>query len=278
VIGDEESVSRAINVGSNTSLFGFRSIDRAGQPDLVVAAPAGPEELTLGLGREDLSIFVLFATAVGAVAALWLSGIAARQLARPIGSLRTAALVGGWRATHPRRRTDGRVPSGVRRVSTNGVRSQREPLGVEDAQRRIMAILRNVASGGLPSTPGRVLLANPRADVLLDAAAGNAARRCRPASFTEAVARVLAGHEEDGPRAADARRRARAARLPNAARRRRHHARRCPQVARAQRAAVRWRQVAHEIKNAHAHPAGRPAPAGHAPTSAGTSIVCSSRT
>jgi nitrogen fixation/metabolism regulation signal transduction histidine kinase len=36
-------------------------------------------------------VLVLFATAVGAVAALWLSAVAARQLARPIGALRTAA-------------------------------------------------------------------------------------------------------------------------------------------------------------------------------------------
>jgi hypothetical protein len=92
VIGDEESISRPLAIGTSTALFGFRSIDRPNLPDLVVAAPAGPEELTLGLGRDDLSVFVLFATAVGAVAALWLSGIAARQLARPIGSLRTAAL------------------------------------------------------------------------------------------------------------------------------------------------------------------------------------------
>src|SRR5205814_2233047 len=43
VIGDEESVSRALSIGAATVLFGFRSIDRPGRPDLVIAAPAGPE-------------------------------------------------------------------------------------------------------------------------------------------------------------------------------------------------------------------------------------------
>ena len=46
----------------------------------------------LGRRARDLGVLVLFATAIGALAALWLSGIAARQLARPIGSLRHAAL------------------------------------------------------------------------------------------------------------------------------------------------------------------------------------------
>src|SRR5207249_384256 len=51
VIGDEESTSRALSIGQGTALFGFRSIDRPTQPDLVIAAPAAPEEVTLGLGR-----------------------------------------------------------------------------------------------------------------------------------------------------------------------------------------------------------------------------------
>src|SRR5262249_39041513 len=77
VIGDEESTSRSFEIGPVPTLFGFRSIDRPGQPDLVLASPARADERALGRGRNDLSIFVLFATAVGALGALWLSGIAA---------------------------------------------------------------------------------------------------------------------------------------------------------------------------------------------------------
>ena len=202
VLGDEESVSRALSIGSTSALFGFRSIDRPALPDLVVAAPAGPEEVTLGLGRDDLSIFVLFATAVGAVAALWLSGIAARQLERPIGSLRRAALslAGGERL--PPLDAEPTVEfrpvfAAFRRMAAdlNASRSQ-----LEEAQRRIAAILRNVASGVIAvDGTGHVLLANPRADVMLDASLppGTQLSDVAPAKLLEAVKRVFNGAPEE---------------------------------------------------------------------------------
>ncbi|HEY2853582.1 MAG TPA: ATP-binding protein [Gemmatimonadaceae bacterium] len=202
VIGDEESVSRPIDIGTTNTLFGFRSIDRPGLPDLVLAAPAGPEELTIGLGRDDLSIFVLFATAVGAVAALWLSGIAARQLARPIGSLRHAALAlaGGERL--PPLDADPTaefrpVFAAFRRMASD-LNASRSAL--EEAQRRMAAILRNVASGVIAvDRRGRVVLANPRADDLLDVALppGTPLAEVAPPELMEAVARVVAGSEDD---------------------------------------------------------------------------------
>lgn len=202
VIGDEQSVSRPIDIGTATTLIGFRSIDRPGLPDLVLAAPAGPEELTLGLGRDDLSIFVLFATAVGAVAALWLSGIAARQLARPIGSLRQAALAlaGGERL--PPLDADPTVEfrpvfAAFRRMASD-LNASRSAL--EETQRRIAAILRNVASGVIAvDRSGRVVLANPRADDLLDVALppGTSLAGVAPPQLMEAVARVIAGSEDD---------------------------------------------------------------------------------
>jgi two-component system nitrogen regulation sensor histidine kinase NtrY len=201
VIGDEESVSRPVLVGPATTLFGFRSIDRPGAPDLVIAAPAGPEELTIGLGRDDLSIFVLFATALGAVAALWLSGIAARQLARPIGSLRHAALaLAGGERLPP---LDAEPTAEFRPVFTafrrmaadlNASRS-----ALEETQRRIAAILRNVASGVIAvDSQGRVVLANPRADALLDVALppGTSLADVAPPELMQAVARVAAGEDD----------------------------------------------------------------------------------
>jgi signal transduction histidine kinase len=259
VIGDEESLSRPMPVGATTTLFGFRSIDRPSMPDLVVAAPAGPEELTLGLGRDDLSVFVLFATAVGAVAALWLSGIAARQLARPIGSLRTAALslAGGERL--PPLDSEPTVEfrpvfAAFRRMAAD-LNASRSAL--EDAQRRIAAILRNVASGVIAvDSAGHVLLANPRADVLLDAALppGTRLSDVAPEKLTEAVSRLFAGGPEEV-----------AFELPMRGGEQELRVRLTPladavvitlddvtQVARAQRV-LAWgemaRQVAHEIKN-----------------------------
>ena len=94
----------------------------------MIGAPARADELTLGRRRRDLGVLVLFATAVGALAALWLSGIVARQLARPIGTLRQAALsiAGGARTLSFDDRADGGVQSGVQRVSSNGGRPQLE--------------------------------------------------------------------------------------------------------------------------------------------------------
>jgi nitrogen fixation/metabolism regulation signal transduction histidine kinase len=58
----------------------------------VLAAPSRPDVVGLDRRRRDLGIFVLFATALGALGALWLSGLAARQFSRPIGALSSGAL------------------------------------------------------------------------------------------------------------------------------------------------------------------------------------------
>jgi signal transduction histidine kinase len=202
VIGDEESVSRPADIGTARTLFGYRSLDRPGIADLVLAAPAGPEELTLGLGRDDLSIFVLFATALGAAAALWLSGIAARQLARPIGSLRTAALALAAGDRLPPLDTEPTaefrpVFTAFRRMASD-LNASRSAL--EETQRRIAAILRNVASGVIAvDASGRVVLANPRADDLLGVKLppGTSLADVAPAELMEAVTRVGSGDSDD---------------------------------------------------------------------------------
>ena len=88
----EATDTRLQRVDGASMLFGFRSFSDEGRPSIVIGAPARADELALGRRRRDLGVLVLFATAVGALAALWLSGIAGRQLARPIGELRRAAL------------------------------------------------------------------------------------------------------------------------------------------------------------------------------------------
>jgi two-component system, NtrC family, nitrogen regulation sensor histidine kinase NtrY len=50
----------------------------------VLAAPARSDDLVLDRRRRDLGMLVLFSTALGALAALWLSGIAAKRLARDL--------------------------------------------------------------------------------------------------------------------------------------------------------------------------------------------------
>jgi signal transduction histidine kinase len=91
LVHDEVSQSRDQELGRTNALFGYRAVERSGGP-VVLAAPARADDLTLDRRRRDLGILVLFSTAVGALAAFWLSGLAARTLAGPIRSLRQAAL------------------------------------------------------------------------------------------------------------------------------------------------------------------------------------------
>jgi two-component system, NtrC family, nitrogen regulation sensor histidine kinase NtrY len=144
--------------------------------------------------RRDLGVLVLFATAVGAVAALWLSAVAARQLARPIGVLRTAA-----RAVARGERElpfEGEATSEFLPVF-RAFEAMAEDLGesraaLEEAQRRTDAVLRTVASGVIAvDEQGRVILANPRAEALL----GDVPRAGEPVSrmSSSAVAARLAG-------------------------------------------------------------------------------------
>ena len=72
------------NLGSSRMLFGFTTVAAPSPDHFVLAAPARSDDLVLDRRRRDLGILVLFATAAGALAALWLSGIAARRLARDL--------------------------------------------------------------------------------------------------------------------------------------------------------------------------------------------------
>ena len=71
-------------VGAAKVLFGYSAALGPGQERYVLGAPARSDDLVLDRRRRDLGMLVLFATAVGALAALWLSGIAAKRLARDL--------------------------------------------------------------------------------------------------------------------------------------------------------------------------------------------------
>jgi two-component system, NtrC family, nitrogen regulation sensor histidine kinase NtrY len=72
------------DVGGSQVLFGYRGAAGPAQERYIIAAPARSDELTIDRRRRDLTILVLFATVMGALAAFWLSGIAARILARDL--------------------------------------------------------------------------------------------------------------------------------------------------------------------------------------------------
>jgi signal transduction histidine kinase len=71
-------------VAGTTMFWGYRAVAGKTPGSYVLAAPARHDELVLDRRRRDLTLLVLFATAIGAIAAFWLSGIAARVLARDL--------------------------------------------------------------------------------------------------------------------------------------------------------------------------------------------------
>jgi two-component system nitrogen regulation sensor histidine kinase NtrY len=166
----EETATEVESVGDAPTLFGYRSLTLAPLPPVVIAAPARATDAPLGRRRRDLGVLVLFATALGALAALWLSGAAARQLAKPIGALREAALsiAGGSRS--PPLESEPTVEflpvfAAFRRMTAD-LNASRSAL--EEAQRRTAAVLRNVASGVVAvDRDRRITLANPRSEQLL---------------------------------------------------------------------------------------------------------------
>ncbi len=91
-IGDEVIASRTTRLAGVRTLVGYRAATEEDGRHVVLAAPEGADEVALDRRSADLSVLVLFTVVLGASAALWLSGLAARQLARPIDALRRAAL------------------------------------------------------------------------------------------------------------------------------------------------------------------------------------------
>ena len=200
-VRDEESVTRTKRVGGSTPLFGYRSFDGPGDR-FILSAPARADELSLGRGRRDLGILVLFATAVGALAALWLSGLAARELARPIGTLRKAALsIAAGERLPP---LEGEPTVEFRPVFTAFRRMAADlnasRTALEEAQRRTAAVLRNVASGVVAiDTKGQVTLANPRAEALLERAlpSGTPFANAAPEGLARLVSEFLQSSSDD---------------------------------------------------------------------------------
>ncbi len=255
--------TRRIAAGPISALVGYRRLGRgedASRAESMLATPARGDEFALDARREDLGVLVLFATMLGALAAVWSSGIAARALARPVGVLREAALavaagrdapmLGAAPATEfaPVYRAFGRM--------AEDLATSRAAL--EAAQQRTAAVLQHVASGVLAIVAnGDIILANPRAEAMLGVAlpAGRASLWQLPRLFDDLVARArrfLAGDaEEDAFDLALPSRqlRARLTRLPTGAVLTLDDV---TELASAQRV-LAWgemaRQIAHEIKN-----------------------------
>ncbi len=168
--GGSLTATSTVSVAGTNVLLSYLSTRGARGERIVVAAPAVLEEETFDQRREDLVMLLLFGALSGVLAALWLSGLAARQFARPIGTLRDAAVAvaAGERAP----RLDEAPPSefvpvfdAFRQMADDLRASER---ALDAARRRTDAVLRTVASGVIAvDGDTRVVLANPRAEALL---------------------------------------------------------------------------------------------------------------
>jgi len=262
-LGDNDDLlaGKDETVNGNDVRFGYRAALDPNGVRLVLSAPARSDELALDRRRRDLAVLVLVVTALGALAAFWLSGIAARTFARPINTLRTGALAiaSGARAPLP----DGRPPVEFEPVFA-AFRQMAADLGasrdaLEGAERQLAAVLRDVASGVVAvDADGRITLINPRAVALLPAGAqpGAFAQDALGSPLGDRLSRFLSGGAEqeefDVERGLGVQLHARFTRLLRGARGAVLTLDDVSELARAQRV-LAWgemaRQVAHEIKN-----------------------------
>ncbi len=166
---DDQFATRWLGIGGRATMVGFRRVPQF-DPSSVLATPARGDEFALDARRADLGVLVLFVTAIGALAAIWSSGVAARSLARPVSALREAALSIAAGRADP---SLGAAPAAEFAPVYRAFGRMAEDLAIsraalEAAQRRTDAVLQNVASGVLALRPdGAILIANPRAEALL---------------------------------------------------------------------------------------------------------------
>ncbi len=138
----------------------------------VLAAPQLLDDERVRQQQEDLALVLILATLAGLVAAVYLAGLAARGLARPVAALREAAGAVGRGAPVPSfppgaPREFEPVISAFERMAADVTRSQG---ALEEARQRTAQVLANVATGVIAVDDGlRVTMANPRAAELLGA-------------------------------------------------------------------------------------------------------------
>jgi len=150
---------------------GYRTVSGGTQEErAVLAAPQLLDDAALREEQRDLAYLLALVTILGLSASVWLAGLAAQQLARPVAVLREAAVAVGrgeaapaLPATPPDEFRDVMAAFGT---MAHDVRLSREQL--DAARRRTARVLENVATGVLAVTDDlTVTLANPRAEGLL---------------------------------------------------------------------------------------------------------------
>jgi two-component system, NtrC family, nitrogen regulation sensor histidine kinase NtrY len=196
----DPEVSRALTAGGVTDVdtdqriagrltrVGYRDLEMAPEPTVVLAAPRLLEDPELIRNEQDLTFGLLVVTLGGLLAAFALAALAARALATPVHALELAAAdVGRGRppmlAPEEAPEEFAPVMQAFERMA-HDVRTSQAAL--ETARQRTAAVLRNVATGvvALDDT-FRVVTSNPRAEELLgvELHAGDALEERSPAEW-----------------------------------------------------------------------------------------------
>ena len=170
---DALEVTTEASIGGQETRVGYRNLGGVRGVAPVLAAPRLVDVTGLHREQEDLGLGLLLATLLGLGGAAGLAALAARSLAHPVQSLRSAALaVGSGEELPP---FDPQTPTefasvvdAFQRMASDVESSQ---AALEGAQRRTATVLANVATGVIAlDRRMRVTIANPRAQELLDVA------------------------------------------------------------------------------------------------------------
>ena len=168
---DELELTMDARTAGRPTRVGYRVV-APGPPgeQAVLAVPQLLDDELVRQQQEDLALALVLGTLLGLVAAIYLAGVAARRLAKPVAALREAAIAVG-RGSEPPAFPPGTprefepVLSAFDRMATDVRRSQ---AALEEARQRTARVLANVATGVIAVDDGlRVTLANPRASELV---------------------------------------------------------------------------------------------------------------
>jgi two-component system nitrogen regulation sensor histidine kinase NtrY len=168
---DELELTTDARTAGRPTRIGYRVVT-AGAPDeqAVLAAPQLLDDERVRRQQEDLALALVLGTMGGLLAAMYLAGLAARGLAKPVAALRDAAQAVGQGHVPPAfppgtPREFAPVLSAFDRMVTDVRRSQS---ALEEARQRTARVLANVATGVIAVDDAlRVTMANPRAAELV---------------------------------------------------------------------------------------------------------------
>jgi len=169
---DALEITTNATIGGRRTRVGYRSLGLLADDLAVLAAPRLVDVTDVQREQEDLAFGLLLVTLLGLGGAAGLAAVAARQLAKPVQSLRAAADAVGSGSVIPPFAPN--VPTEFVSVVDAFGRMARDveasQIALETARRRTATVLSTVATGVVAlNRQMQVTIANPRAQELLDA-------------------------------------------------------------------------------------------------------------